>query len=119
MVGKAATVMCTLRGRAVFSHASTMAGAPVWVLAHLALAYTQSVKTSAYPIAYLGLRSRREIAHVSSRRGKYGRHRTGTLAPGCAGRSGRYYGPPGAAPRARHSPAVARSRAGGKCTAPD
>jgi len=43
-----------------------VACAPVWALAHLALAYAQGVQTSACPVAYLGLRTHGEIAHVSS-----------------------------------------------------
>jgi hypothetical protein len=43
-----------------------VACAPVWALAHLALAYAQGVKTSACPVAYLELSAHGEIAHVNS-----------------------------------------------------
>ena len=57
VVGTVAAVVCTLQRRTVFSHASVVAGAPVWALAHLALAYAQGTKTSTGPVAYLGLKT--------------------------------------------------------------
>src|SRR5262245_34340739 len=59
MVGTAATVVCPLQRRAFFSHASVVACAYVWALAHRALAYAQGVKTSAGLVAYLGSELRR------------------------------------------------------------